>query len=68
MGCSHSVREEKPHLKPKRSRDKKQGFLAVESIVPIKANKIVLKSITQETTNETRKGSPIFRDLRAPKP
>ena len=38
----------------------------MESIVPKKPNKIVLKSITQDT-NETRKGSPIFRDLIAPK-
>ena len=38
----------------------------MESIVPKKPNKIVLKSITQDT-NDTRKGSPIFRDLIAPK-
>ena len=67
MGCSHSVREEKQHHRPKWNRDKNEEVLAVESAVPKKPNKIVLKSFTQDT-NVTRKGSPIFRDLRAEKP
>jgi hypothetical protein len=45
MGCSHSVREEKHIIRPKKSKGAKEDVLSLESKVAKNPNKIALKSI-----------------------
>ena len=58
MGCSHSVREEKPQYRKKRPQPKEPVLIPIESKPPTLANKIVVKSITN-STRESRNVSPI---------
>lgn len=62
MGCSHSVREEKPRQRKNKPEVKEEVFIPLESKSPTLKNKITLKTITQDT-RESHKITPKTEQL-----
>ena len=46
MGCSHSVREEKPRQRKKKFETKEEAFIPIVSKPPTLKNKITFKNAT----------------------